>query len=132
MIGFLFRHLVVGGASGGNLGQMSDGDHLPFALGDLSHDVGHLLGHATAYAGVYLVEDDGGQLDSMTDEGFEREHHASYFAARGHFAHGQHRSAAVGTEEEGEAVVPGGGEFSLVDSDLESGFGDAQVDEHSL
>ena len=68
------------------------------------HRVRHFFGHAARYAGVYLVEDDGGQRRVAGCAGFEGQHQAGYFAARGDVRHVLHGHVSVGAEEEDDVV----------------------------
>ena len=104
IIAVLLGHLVVGGAHGGYLGQMRNADNLAVGIAHLPHNVGHLLGHASAHACIYLIKDDGGQFDGSADHSLERQHDAGYLAARRYLRDGLQGGILVGTEVELQSV----------------------------
>ena len=102
---FLFLHLVVRGAEGGDLRQVGNADDLTAVGTHLLHHLGHLFGHLAADTRVDLVEDDGGQLDGTADHGFQGEHHTGYLTAGGHLRDRLEWGGGVGAEQEGDLVL---------------------------
>ena len=92
------------GASCSNLWQVGDADDLSVGLSHLLHDECHAFGNLARHTGVYLVEDDGGQLHGSGYQCLQREHDAGNFSTRCHVGNVLKRCILVGREEEGKAV----------------------------
>ena len=102
---FLINAVVVVAACS-YLGVVGYAYHLGVAFaGALLHHDSHLVGHTARHAGVYLVEDDGGQLLVGGEHSFEGKHHSCYLTARCYFLQTARWHALVGTEEEAHFLL---------------------------
>ena len=128
-VALLFGHPQVVGGERRDLWQVGDAEHLHTAA-HAAHELSHAAGHGAAHAGVDLVENDGGQVAAPGHEGFEGEHEAGDFTARGGFGQVAGGHAGIGREEEGHGVGAagvGGGAGTEIEVDLRVGH--AELDE---
>ena len=126
LLGLFFRHAVVVASFRGYLGQVGNGYDLSFGLSHFLHDVGHFLGYLAADAGVYLVEDDGGQLHGTTNHGLQRQHDAGYLTTRSYLRYGLEWGRRVGREQEGYCVLSVLAQLAFLDVHLEAHIGHTQ------
>ena len=103
-VALLFVHPKVHLPKCGYLRQVSDADHL-CGFSHALHHTSHALCHRTAHTRVDLVENDGGEVAFLRNQGFEGEHYTSDFTARGCLRHILQRHLFVGSEEKAHRIA---------------------------